>query len=99
MAWVLEFIKIGLICQTTIPSNITSETISSKLRIKSEKWIFFSLCRPKEFNVSTYDGNVVVMNDFNNDVKEVTNKSPENLNFFLRNFWLVRLGQRLHLLS
>ena len=65
--------------------------ITSKLRIKSKKWIFFSLYRPKEFNVSGYDGNVVVMNDFNNDVKEVTNKSLENLNTFCETFGLSDL--------
>ena len=64
----------------TIPSNIASEIIFSELTIKNKKWIFFSVYRPtNELNLSTYD-NVVVVDDFKNDIKEVTNQSLENLN-------------------
>ena len=42
----LEFVRKGLICKTiTIPSNITSEIISSELTIKNKKWIVFSVYR------------------------------------------------------
>ena len=81
----LEFVRKGLICETiTIPSNITSEIISSELTIKNKKWIVFSMYRPpKESNLITffqdlafllnkqlnnYD-NTVVMVDFNIDVR------------------------------
>ena len=76
-----------------MPSNITSEIISSELTIENKKWIVFSVYKlPKESNLitffqdltfllnkhlSTYD-NVVIMGDFNIDVKEVTNQVLKN---------------------
>ena len=43
----LEFVRKRLICKAiTIPSNITSEIISSELTIKNKKWILFSMYRP-----------------------------------------------------
>ena len=85
----MKFVRKGLICKTiTVPSDITSEIISSELTIIDKKWIVYSVYRPpKESNLitffqdlafllnkylSTYD-NVVVMGGFNIDVKEVTN--------------------------
>ena len=76
-----------------MPSNITSEIIFSELTIKNKKWIVFSVYKlPKEANLitffqdltfllnkhlGTYD-NVVIMGDFNIDVKEVTNQVLKN---------------------
>ena len=72
-----------------IPTNITSEIVSPELKIKNKQCIVFSVYRPpKESNLitffqdltfllnkhlSTYN-NVVVMGDFNTDVKK-SNKS------------------------
>ena len=51
-----EFVRKELIRKTiTIPSNITSEIISSELIIKNKKWIVFSVYRPpKELNLMTF---------------------------------------------
>ena len=98
----MKFVRKGLICKTiTVPSDITSEIISSELTIIEKKWIVYSVYRPpKESNLitffqdlafllnkylSTYD-NVVVMGGFNIDVKEVTNQSLEKLNTFCKTF-------------
>ena len=81
----LKLFRKGLIYKTiAIPSNITSEIISSEITIKNKKWIVFSVYRPpKESNLITffqdlafllnkqlnnYD-NTVVMVDFNIDVR------------------------------
>ena len=107
--WLLEFIRKTLICKTVaIPSNITSEIISSELTIKNEKWIVLRVYKPpKESNLitffqdltfllnkhlSTYD-NVVVIGDFNIDAKEVTNESLQKLNTFCETFGLSILAK------
>ena len=103
----LELVRKGLFCKTTtIPSNITSEIISSELTIKNKKLIVFNVYRPrKESNLitffqdltfllnkhlSSYD-NVMVMGNFNIDVKEVTNQSLGKLSTFCETFGISNL--------
>ena len=92
-----EYVGKGLICKALEDTlNLNSETILSEITIKNNKWVIFSAYRPPcNSNIKTFLGdlsnllnkylskydNVIIMGDFNIDVKGKTNPLISFLSF------------------
>ena len=90
----IEYVRKGLICKSLDDTiNLNSEIILSEITIKDNKWATFSAYRPPcTSNIETflvdlssllnkYD-NVIIMGDFNIDVKDKTNPNFDKFSEF-----------------
>ena len=103
----MEYLRKGLIwkpLQDTI--NLNSEIILSEITIKNNKWAIFNACRsPCNSNIETLLGdlssllnkylskyhNVIIMGDFNIDVKGKANPNFNKFSEFCNRFSMLNL--------